>query len=126
MSRTYGGSGAAPCRLASGIAARATSRSSAGPGFLATRSRSISPPPASEKDSTLLRRGNWPASVSRAGLVPVMAPAQRCGLADLAGEHVTIASPAGVNPGLKIPCWSRAWPPGRITSMTWTSCGTAP
>src|SRR5712672_1425881 len=33
-----------------------------------------------------------------------MALAQRCGLADLAGEHVTITSPAGVNPGLKIPC----------------------
>jgi len=45
-----------------------------------------------------------PNLVSRAGLVPVMALAQRCGLADLAGEHVTIASPAGVNPGLKIPC----------------------
>jgi hypothetical protein len=27
-----------------------------------------------------------------------------CGLADLAGEHVTITSPAGVNPHLKIPC----------------------
>ena len=34
-----------------------------------------------------------PNLVSRAGLVPVMALAQRCGLADLAGEHVTIASP---------------------------------
>jgi hypothetical protein len=45
-----------------------------------------------------------PNLVSRAGLVPVMALAQRCGLADLAGEHVTITSPAGVNPGLKIPC----------------------
>ena len=45
-----------------------------------------------------------PNLVSRAGLVPVMALAQRCGLADLAGEHVTIASPAGVNPHLKIPC----------------------
>ena len=44
-----------------------------------------------------------PNLVSRAGLVPVMALAQRCGLADLAGEHVTIASPAGVNPDLKIP-----------------------
>ena len=64
--------------------------------------------------------------VSRAGLVPVMALAQRCGLADLAGEHVMIASPAGVNPGLKIPAWPRAWPPGRTASMTWTSCGTAP
>ena len=45
-----------------------------------------------------------PDLVSRAGLVPVMALAQRCGLADLAGEHVTITSPAGVNPDLKIPC----------------------
>src|ERR1700685_1296506 len=26
------------------------------------------------------------------------------GLADLAGEHVTIAGPVGVNPHLKIPC----------------------
>ena len=32
-----------------------------------------------------------------------MALAQGCGLADLAGEHVRIASPAGVNPHLKIP-----------------------
>ena len=45
-----------------------------------------------------------PNLVSRAGLVPVMALAQRCGLADLAGEHVTIASRAGVNPDLKVPC----------------------
>ena len=45
-----------------------------------------------------------PNLVSRAGLVPVMALARRCGLADLVGEHVTIASPAGVNPHLKIPC----------------------
>ena len=45
-----------------------------------------------------------PNLVSRAGLVPVMALAQRCGLADLAGEHVRITSPAGVNPHLKVPC----------------------
>ena len=45
-----------------------------------------------------------PNLVSRAGLVPVMALARQCGLADLVGEHVTIASPAGVNPHLKIPC----------------------
>ena len=44
-----------------------------------------------------------PNLVSQAGLVPVMALARRCGLADLAGEHMKIASPAGVNPGLKIP-----------------------
>jgi hypothetical protein len=45
-----------------------------------------------------------PNLVSRAGLVPVMALAGRCGLADLAGEHVRIASRAGVNAYLKIPC----------------------
>jgi hypothetical protein len=45
-----------------------------------------------------------PNLVSRAGLVPVMALAGRCGLADLAGEHVKIASRTGVNPDLKVPC----------------------
>ena len=45
-----------------------------------------------------------PNLVSRAGLVPVMALAARCGLADLVGEHVTIASRTGVNPHLKVPC----------------------
>ena len=44
-----------------------------------------------------------PNLVSRAGLVPVMALAGRCGLADLAGEHVRIASRTGVNAHLKIP-----------------------
>jgi hypothetical protein len=45
-----------------------------------------------------------PNLVSRAGLIPVMALAGRCGLADLAGEHVKIASRTGVNADLKIPC----------------------
>ena len=44
-----------------------------------------------------------PNLVSRAGLVPVMALAGRCGLADLAGEHVKIASRTGVNPGSEDP-----------------------
>ena len=38
-----------------------------------------------------------PNLVSQSGLVPVMALAGRCGLADLAGEHVKIASRAGAN-----------------------------
>jgi hypothetical protein len=42
--------------------------------------------------------------VSRAGLVPVMALAQRAGLAGLAGEYVAIADRCGVNPHLKVPC----------------------
>jgi len=45
-----------------------------------------------------------PNLVSRAGLVPVMALAQRGGLAALAGEHVAIADRCGVNPHLKVPC----------------------
>jgi hypothetical protein len=45
-----------------------------------------------------------PNLVSRAGLVPVMALAQRAGLAALAGEHVAIADRCGVNPHLKVPC----------------------
>ncbi len=45
-----------------------------------------------------------PNLVSRAGLVPVMALAQRAGLAALAGEHVAIAERCGVNPHLKVGC----------------------
>jgi hypothetical protein len=44
-----------------------------------------------------------PNLVSRAGLVPVMALAQRAGLADLAGEHVRIAHRCGVNAEVKVP-----------------------
>jgi Transposase DDE domain group 1 len=45
-----------------------------------------------------------PHLVSQAGLVPVMALGQRAGLGDLAGEHVWIARPCGVNAHLKVPC----------------------
>jgi hypothetical protein len=45
-----------------------------------------------------------PNLVSQAGLVPVMAVAQRAGLADLAGEHVRIGHRCGVNAHLKVPC----------------------
>jgi len=50
------------------------------------------------------RRFDDPNLVSRAGLVPVMALAQRAGLAALAGEQVAIAGRCGVNPHLKVPC----------------------
>jgi hypothetical protein len=45
-----------------------------------------------------------PNLVSRAGLVPVMALAQRAGLGDLAGEHVRPGGPCGVNAHLKTVC----------------------
>jgi hypothetical protein len=45
-----------------------------------------------------------PNLVSHAGLVPVMALAQRAGLADLVAEHVTPGGECGVNAHLKVPC----------------------
>ena len=42
--------------------------------------------------------------VSRAGLVPVMALAQRAGLGGLVAEHVRIGHRCGVNAHLKVPC----------------------
>jgi hypothetical protein len=44
-----------------------------------------------------------PNLVSRAGLVPVMALAQRAGLAGSVDEHVRIARPCGVNAAVKVP-----------------------
>ena len=44
-----------------------------------------------------------PNLVSRAGLVPVMRLAERCGLADLVDELVRIGSRVGVNAHLKVP-----------------------
>jgi Transposase DDE domain group 1 len=45
-----------------------------------------------------------PDLVSRAGLVPVMALAQRAGLGGLVAEHVRIDRGCGVNAHLKVPC----------------------
>ena len=45
-----------------------------------------------------------PNLVSRAGLVPVMALAQRAGLDNLVRRHVTVAGPCGVNADLKAGC----------------------
>jgi Transposase DDE domain group 1 len=45
-----------------------------------------------------------PNLVSRAGLVPVMALAQRAGLPGLVAEHVRIGRSCGVNAHLKVPC----------------------
>lgn len=45
-----------------------------------------------------------PNLVSHAGLVPVMALAERAGLHDLAAEHVRPGGDCGANPGLKVAC----------------------
>jgi hypothetical protein len=44
-----------------------------------------------------------PNLVSRAGLVPVMALAQRAGLGELVDEHVRLGRRCGVNPQVKVP-----------------------
>jgi hypothetical protein len=45
-----------------------------------------------------------PNLVSRAGLVPVMALAEKAGLSDLVGEHLSTGGPCGVNAHLKVGC----------------------
>jgi Transposase DDE domain group 1 len=45
-----------------------------------------------------------PHLVSQAGLVPVMALAQRAGLGGLVEEHVRLSRPCGVNAQVKVPC----------------------
>ena len=45
-----------------------------------------------------------PNLVSHAGLVPVMALAQRAGLGDLVADHVQPGGECGVNAHLKVPC----------------------
>ena len=45
-----------------------------------------------------------PNLVSRAGLVPVMALAERAGLAGLVAERVRPGGECGVNAHLKVPC----------------------
>jgi Transposase DDE domain group 1 len=45
-----------------------------------------------------------PNLVSHAGLVPVMALAQRAGLGDLVAGHVRPGGQCGVNPAAKVPC----------------------
>jgi Transposase DDE domain group 1 len=45
-----------------------------------------------------------PNLVSRAGLIPVMALAQRAGLGELAGEHVRPGGPCGANAAAKVGC----------------------
>ena len=67
-----------------------------------------------------------PNLVSHAGLVPVMALAQRAGLADLVAEHVRPGGACGVNAYLKVPCLVAGMAAGADSgSMTWTCCGTA-
>lgn len=44
-----------------------------------------------------------PNLVSAAGLAPVLALAQRCGLHELVAEHLTVPGSAGANAAIKVP-----------------------
>ena len=66
-----------------------------------------------------------PDLVSHGGLVPVMALAQRAGLADLTGDHVRPGGDCGVNAPVKIACLVAGMAGGTTASMTWTCCGMA-
>src|SRR5215471_12323681 len=71
-------------------------------------------PPSSREDTSQVRllhelakihaTFDDPHLVSRAGLVPVMALAQRAGLGGLVEEHVRVSRPCGVNAQVKVPC----------------------
>ena len=67
-----------------------------------------------------------PNLVSRAGLVPVMALAERAGL-ERPGPPPCHdrRQDRGVPGGEGRPAWSRAWPRARTRSTTWTCCATA-
>lgn len=55
-----------------------------------------------------------PNLVSRAGLAPEMALAQRVGLAGLAGEHVRAGRRCGVNAPVKVVCEVRSFGCGAL------------
>ena len=67
-----------------------------------------------------------PHLVSHAGLVPVMALAQRAGLGDLAAEHVRIARPCGVTAPVKIACLAAGMAAGADSIEDMGCCVTAP
>jgi hypothetical protein len=66
-----------------------------------------------------------PNLVSHSGPVPVMALAERAGLADLGGEHVRPGGECGVNAQLKIPCLVAGMAAGAAYRLhpIWTDSG---
>lgn len=67
-----------------------------------------------------------PNLVSAAGLVPVIALAERAGLGELAQQRLSVPTDKGANAGAKVCArWWAAWSPARTASMTWRCCVTA-
>ena len=66
-----------------------------------------------------------PNLVSHAGLVPVMALAQRAGLGELVAQHVDPAAQCGVNAPLKIGCLVAGMAAGAGSIDDMDCCATA-
>ncbi len=62
-----------------------------------------------------------PNLVSHAGLVPVMALAQRAGLGQLVAELVRPGGECGVNAHLKVPCLVAGMAAGTDRAARWTT-----
>ncbi|AXH97379.1 hypothetical protein [Ornithinimicrobium avium] len=60
-----------------------------------------------------------PNLIGTAGLVPVMALAEKAGLPDLVSEHVAVTGSAGANADLKIVSLVAACSPARTASRRW-------
>ena len=63
--------------------------------------------------------------VSCGGFGPVVALAQRCGLAALVGADLTLPDRGGANADLKVPALVAGWSPAPIRSLAWRCCGMA-
>src|SRR5918997_1383220 len=66
-----------------------------------------------------------PNLVSCAGLAPVLALGQRCGLHDLVDARVAVHVPGGANPAVKVPALIAGMVAGWTASTIWTCSGTA-
>ena len=66
-----------------------------------------------------------PNLVSSAGLVPVLALAERAGLGELVDARLSVPTDKGANAGLKVASLVGGMVPARTASTTWGCCGTA-
>src|SRR5450759_353674 len=67
-----------------------------------------------------------PNLVSCAGLVPVLALAERAGLHELVGAHVRVPGSAGSNPGAKVAAFEMPRAINRVNNSRFAVCGAGP
>src|SRR6266545_3606046 len=94
-------------------------------GLIQVVTKGISQVQLSHVDPVRFARFDDPSLVSVAGLVPVVALAQRAGLGELARAQLTVPGGAGCAAGAKVTALVAGMVAGRTRSLTWTCCGTA-